>query len=74
MQFVSTRDHDHLAAVPFSTAMAHGLAPDGGLYVPATFPAVDDDAIRGGERSLGTVARQVLAPFFAEDRSCGSPC
>ena len=37
--YVSTRDHTQ--PVSFSAALLRGLAPDGGLYVPQTFPEVD---------------------------------
>lgn len=36
MQFISTRGQ--VPPVGFSTAVAHGLAPDGGLYLPADLP------------------------------------
>ena len=39
MRFRSTRGH--AGPVSFTTAMEHGLAPDGGLYVPEHFPRVD---------------------------------
>ncbi|PXA04531.1 threonine synthase [Coraliomargarita sinensis] len=36
MQYISTRGQ--VPPVDFSTAVAHGLAPDGGLYLPETLP------------------------------------
>jgi threonine synthase len=36
MQFISTRGQ--VPPVDFSTAVAHGLAPDGGLYLPQKLP------------------------------------
>lgn len=36
MQYISTRGQ--VPPVSFSTAVAHGLAPDGGLYLPETLP------------------------------------
>lgn len=36
MQFISTRGQ--VPAVSFSTAVEHGLAPDGGLYLPEVLP------------------------------------
>lgn len=36
MQFISTRGQ--VPPVDFSTAVAHGLAPDGGLYLPERLP------------------------------------
>jgi len=36
MQYISTRGQ--VPSVSFSTAVAHGLAPDGGLYLPEALP------------------------------------
>jgi threonine synthase len=36
MHYISTRNADH--AVLLGEAIARGLAPDGGLYVPQEFP------------------------------------
>ena len=36
MKYISTRGQ--VPPVPFSTAVAQGLAPDGGLYLPETLP------------------------------------
>ena len=36
MKYISTRGQ--VPPVSFSTAIAEGLAPDGGLYLPATLP------------------------------------
>jgi threonine synthase len=65
LKFVSTRG----AAPPvsLSDAIARGLAPDGGLYVPARLPAADPAGIAGVLR-LPDVARAALAGFFAGDR------
>ena len=53
--------------VQLSEAIARGLAPDGGLYVPARLPAVDRDALAGAA-GLPQIARAALAGFFAGDR------
>ncbi len=37
MKYLSTRGHD---LIDFATAIQSGLAPDGGLYVPQTFPKI----------------------------------
>ena len=42
MQMLSTRG---AAAVAPSTAILRGLAPDGGLYVPETFPSFTEEEI-----------------------------
>ena len=63
MEFLSTRRESPPAS--FSQALAAGLAPDGGLYVPAVFPQVDPHAIES--RTLPGVASEVLTPFFEGD-------
>ena len=68
MEFVSTRRES--PAVGFSDALAAGLAPDGGLYVPDAFPQVDPAGVLS--RTLAGVASEVLTPFFEGDRLAGS--
>jgi threonine synthase len=64
MQFISTRDPSRTATL--SEALRRGLAPDGGLYVPAAFPALSPADFDGRE-DLPSVARRFLAPFFDGD-------
>jgi threonine synthase len=64
MQYVSTRTAGQVAAL--STALAKGLAPDGGLYVPERFP-LSTGADFAGLASLPAIATRLLAPFFATD-------
>ena len=64
MQFTSTRDPGHVATL--SEALARGLAPDGGLYVPVGFPTLAPGDFEGAS-SLPAVARRLLEPFFAGD-------
>src|SRR6202453_3328461 len=46
--------------------MLAGLAPDGGLYVPAAWPRLDRDAIGGfAGRPYAEVAVEVMRPFTA---------
>ena len=61
MKFRSTRGKS--PAVRVSEAMVMGLAPDGGLYVPESFPHSEFK----GVAELAAVASSVLAPFFAGD-------
>ncbi|HET7843138.1 MAG TPA: pyridoxal-phosphate dependent enzyme, partial [Xanthomonadales bacterium] len=61
MRFLSTRGH--APAATLSEAIAAGLAPDGGLYVPEALPRFDD--ARGA--TLADTAIGLLAPFFAGD-------
>ncbi|MEG0185301.1 MAG: threonine synthase [Stenotrophomonas sp.] len=62
MHFVSTRGHS--PAVSLSAAIAAGLAPDGGLYVPQAMPAPRE--LRAGA-TLADTATDLLAPFFEGD-------
>jgi len=64
MRFASTRG----AAQPVGAgaAMLAGLAPDGGLYVPERFPALDPAALPQ-DGDLAATATEVLAPFVAGD-------
>ena len=52
--------------VPIGQAIAAGLAPDGGLYVPEELPTHDPAAF-GPHGSLADTAATLLAPFFAGD-------
>jgi threonine synthase len=52
--------------VPISQAIAAGLAPDGGLYVPEALPTIDPAAF-DPHGSLADTAATLLAPFFAGD-------
>ena len=60
MRYVSTRG----AAAPksFCEILLEGLAPDGGLYVPETFPAADLPAWRA--LSYPDLALQILSKFI----------
>lgn len=64
MRFVSTRGN--APAATLSEAIAAGLAPDGGLYVPGQLPtlAVEDF---DGCHSLADIAATLLRPFFEGD-------
>jgi len=64
MKFISTRGGS--APVGASDAVRAGLAPDGGLYVPATFPVLDAEGLEPG-LPFPTRAVRVLRPFFAGD-------
>lgn len=62
MNFISTRNASPTASL--SAAIAAGLAPDGGLYVPQQMPAARE--LAPGEDLAATTA-QLLQPFFAGD-------
>jgi threonine synthase len=62
MDFISTRGRD---AVSIDTALAAGLARDGGLYVPAGIPRT---AIATASSTLADTATALLAPYFETSR------
>jgi threonine synthase len=68
MTFASTRSPDH--RVSLSDALQRGLAPDGGLYVPASFPSLTIDDFRRCE-TPEAIAERMLVPFFDGDRLAG---
>jgi threonine synthase len=62
--FISSRAR--APAVGFSAAVLQGLAPDGGLYVPARWPHLAAGDF-GAATELPAVACCLLAPFLAGD-------
>lgn len=62
MNFISTRHAS--PATSLSQAIAAGLAPDGGLYVPDALPKARELA---PGRDIADTATTLLAPFFAGD-------
>ncbi|MGH8218176.1 MAG: threonine synthase [Steroidobacteraceae bacterium] len=76
-RFVSTRDPT--CAAGFAEALEQGLAPDGGLYVPAAWPSLSPEALRGAEsgghesggealtssEGLARLAAAIVRPFAA---------
>jgi threonine synthase len=62
MNFISTRHASPAATL--SQAIAAGLAPDGGLYVPETLPAA---RLLAPGRDMAETASVLLQPFFAGD-------
>jgi len=69
MEFTSTRDPAQTAG--FSAALLQGLAPDGGLYVPRTWPGLSPDTF-GTETDLAGVATRLLTPFVEGDELAAS--
>jgi len=66
MRYVSTRGQS--PAVGFVDAVLAGLAPDGGLYVPETWPAFTREEIAGfAGRSYHEVAAAVIGAFAGEE-------
>ncbi len=65
MKYQSTRRSCPTASL--SQAIIDGLAPDGGLYVPAEMP-MHDPVVFAGLTRIPDIAHRLLAPFFAGDR------
>lgn len=64
MEFESTRGK--APALGLSAAIAAGLAPDGGLYVPQSLPKFTAQDFTGCA-DLPAITARLLAPFFADD-------
>jgi threonine synthase len=65
MRYVSTRGE--APALDFVAAMLTGLAHDGGLYVPETWPSLDAKAIASfAGRPYAEVAVEVIRPFVGD--------
>ncbi|MGN2254083.1 threonine synthase [Frateuria sp. GZRe12] len=64
LRYLSTRGR--APAVTLSEAIAAGLAPDGGLYVPERLPSIDLAAF-DPDGDLAATATTLLTPFFAGD-------
>src|SRR3954447_16928731 len=65
MRFISTRGAS--PPLSLSSAIQASLAPDGGLYVPETFPGFELQDFDGLE-SWAAIGEKVLKPFFEGDR------
>src|SRR5579884_1627606 len=64
MRYVSTRGG--AASLDFVDVMLAGLARDGGLYVPETWPTLEPTRIAGlAGRPYAEVAVEVIRPFIA---------
>jgi threonine synthase len=63
LRYISTRGG--APELDFEGALLAGLARDGGLYVPADWPALDDAALRGFRgKPYAEVAVSVMRPFI----------
>jgi len=68
--FLYSSSRDPGARLGFSAALLQGLAPDGGLYVPAEWPQLPLGAFDGAA-ALPEVAQRLLAPLLAGDPLAG---
>ncbi len=65
MNYISTRGG--APALSFTDALLAGLAPDGGLYLPESYPQLSRETIAGfAGRPYREVAARVMAPFLGE--------
>ncbi len=64
MHYISTRNPQH--RVLLGEAIAQGIAPDGGLFVPESFPHFVPHQF-DGKSSLVEVAQHLIAPFAEGD-------
>lgn len=64
MHYVSTRSPEH--RVLLSSAIAQGIAPDGGLFVPEEFPHFVPRHF-DGDYELPEIGARLLSPFAAGD-------
>ena len=68
MHYISTRDASLRASL--SEAIARGIAPDGGLYVPGDFPHFNTRQFDGLSK-LPEIGEHLLAPFTEGDALAG---
>lgn len=64
MHYISTRNAQH--RVLLGEAIAQGIAPDGGLFVPESFPHFVPHQF-DGETGLAEIGTRLIAPFAAGD-------
>ena len=70
MRYQSTRGE--ASTLSFTDALLAGLARDGGLYVPESYPSLDAATIAGfAGRPYAQVAQQVIGPFIGGDMAAG---
>lgn len=68
MHYISTRDSSLQASL--SEAIARGIAPDGGLYVPGEFPHFNTRQF-DGRNEMPEIGELLLEPFFEGDALAG---
>jgi threonine synthase len=65
MRYVSTRGR--APELGFADVLVGGLAPDGGLYVPAVWPVLPSPGELDAATDYADTARRVIAPFVGDD-------
>lgn len=66
MKYITTRN-EGAETFAIADAIRQGAAPDGGLFIPASFPSLDIAAFDNAD-GLKAIAETLLAPFFEGDR------
>ncbi|MDY3126638.1 MAG: threonine synthase [Corynebacterium sp.] len=70
MDYISTRDEQAIPA-QFTDILLGGLAPDGGLFLPAEYPQLDDETLSSwrtllAEKGYAALAAEVLKLFVKD--------
>lgn len=64
MLYSSTRSKDPKETLSFSEAVVKGIAPDGGLYVPNSFPKIDLNDSFWRKESYQAFAKKILSLYL----------
>ena len=65
MKYFSTRGH---GPVLFTEALLDGLAPDGGLYLPESYPEITAEKLESfKQKSFKEISVEIMAPFMAPE-------
>jgi threonine synthase len=68
LKYISTRGHQK--KLEFHDVIFEGLAPDGGLYVPETWPILDNDTINSfNKKTYQEIAFEVISPYVGKSLS-----
>lgn len=68
MKYLSTRDANQHIAFSLRDAVLKGLAPDGGLFMPAEIPVLSAETLsKMPQMTLSELAFHLLNPFLLED-------
>jgi len=65
MKYISTRGQ--APALGFSDVLLAGLATDGGLYVPETWPSLPSDAVLDAAPTYADTAAAIVQPFIGDE-------
>lgn len=72
MNYISTRGYSHTAYPPkFTDILLEGLAPDGGLYLPETYPMISNDDLKQWATLQYADVAHTLMSYFITDINNG---